>query len=49
MRPTLPIPKEVEVGWWSRSPQPIQPIQVPVYGNEHIPSPKKIEVGWWNN
>jgi hypothetical protein len=49
MRPTLPIPKEVEVGWWSHSPQPVQSVQVPVYGSETIPEPKKIEVGWWNN
>ena len=49
MRPTLPIPKEVEVGWWSESPEPVQRVQVPVYGQESIPRSTEIEVGWWND
>jgi hypothetical protein len=49
MRPTLPIPKEVEVGWWSHSPKPRVTTTVPVYGEESIPTQKTIEVGWWND
>jgi hypothetical protein len=48
-RKTLPIPKEVSVGWWGYLPTPKQPVAVPVYGEETIPTPKEIEVGWWNN
>lgn len=47
-RQTLPIPKEVPVGYWGKTPQYVKPIDVPVQGQETIPSEKVVEVGWWN-
>ena len=49
MRPTLPIPVETEVGWWSSSPQPEDVASYHIYDNSSQHVEYVTPVGWWNN
>lgn len=49
-RKSFPIPKEVSVGYWGKSPSiPRASVEVPVYGSGAIPSQESIEIGWWGD
>jgi len=48
-RKSLPIPKEVPVGWWAHSPEPKKPIHINIVGSDTIPEQTEIQVGWWND
>lgn len=48
-RKTFPIPKEVPVGYWGYSPEPVKSVTVPIYENETIPEQQTVEVGWWGD
>ena len=48
LRPTLPIPNETEVGWWSNSPIYEQNVQLDIYDRSQ-PVEHNTDVGWWNS
>ena len=48
MRKTLPIPKEVEVGWWSTSPRVERSIHLPVYDDRLQHVEYVTPVGHWD-
>ena len=48
MRKTLPIPKEVEVGWWSTSPRVERSVHLPVYDDRSQHVEYVTPVGHWD-
>jgi hypothetical protein len=49
MRPTLPIPNETEVGWWSSSPQHPDNVHLDIYDSSTQHVEYITPIGHWDN
>lgn len=49
MRPTLPIPNETEVGWWSSSPNVEKDVHLDIYDNSSQHIEYITPIGHWDN
>ena len=49
MRPSFKIPAEVDVGWWSSSPELEDGVELDIYDNSSQHVEYTTPIGWWNN
>jgi hypothetical protein len=49
MRQSFPIPNEVEVGWWSSSPQPEDSVHLDIYDNSSQHVEYITPIGHWDD
>jgi hypothetical protein len=49
MRPSFPIPNDVDVGFWGNVNEPRQSVQLDIYDNSTQHVEYETSVGWWND